>query len=189
MTDAELRSVLTVAMQNYSDPEADRTNPFRANFNDKTWTVTLQDVSGMVDLNTANPALLERLLTNAGIENVAQVTEHYQNWRQEGNRLSRINDFGRIAEITQIEMEHIAPHVTIFSGRPGISIDVASMLTLELLTGTAGSRSAVASELPTDFLSPATGVNYVVNISPEFGRIFTVHLPLNSENAKVLNVK
>lgn len=83
----------------------------------------LQDVGGLIDLNTASPALLSRLFGALDFPSDAQTV--FTNWRQEGQRLQRVDDLIRITGADPRLLPVLEQVATVHSGRRGVSLEVA----------------------------------------------------------------
>lgn len=151
-------------------------------------TAHFEDVGGLVDLNAASPALLKALLLGLEIGKPNAALTRYRNWRRQGNRLIRVADFARVADISHTEMTNLEPHVTVFSGRPGIAGKVASTELLQMVTGSSGSKEYLISQLPRAFRSPVTETNFKVVF--DMGNFDTaiVYLPQDNVRASVLAI-
>ena len=132
----------------------------------------LQDTGGLVDLNTANPAILERLADRLNIPSAN--LETYRVWRREPLRLQRVSDFARIVGGAPGLSESMRGLATVFSGRPGLDMDLAPESLLELLVGRAGNRADLIRDLPASWASPASSVNYHVNVINKGGVVIAL---------------
>jgi hypothetical protein len=92
--------------------------------------IQLVDVGGLVDLNAASPALLERLIGVLG--GGAGEMARYRDWRAGDRRLQRTGDLPRITGL-DVEPERLARLATVFSGRTGLAVAEAPIELLDLL--------------------------------------------------------
>lgn len=124
----------------------------------------LQSTGGLVDLNTAAPELLERLLIGYGLPATqrADALQSYRTWRRSGWRLQRVSDFARIAGLADTDLPGIKGLATVHSGRTTISGEQAPIALLEHLTGQVGSRDTLTGALTPGLLGPATRANFAV---------------------------
>ena len=132
-----------------------------------TWagrTVRLQSTGGLVDLNTAAPELLDRLLTGYGLSATerASALEAYRTWRRKSYRLQRVSDFARIAGLDPARLPRLKALATVHSARATLSGEQAPTRLLEHLTGSRDSRDIMIGLLPPNLLGPATSANFAV---------------------------
>lgn len=130
-------------------------------------TVYLQDVGGLIDLNTAHPNLLAALFDRLGFPYDA--TEKYVSWRREGRRLLRVCDIYRIVGTEDACTDQLKEIATVFSGRSGVSAREAPDAFWALMDGADG-ISATSRLVPDYYSSPALQVNFAVWLSGEDGR-------------------
>lgn len=119
----------------------------------------LQDVGGLVDLNTAAPELLTRLLATLGAPDDAAA--RLREWRRTGQRLQRVDDLIRIAGLDAAERDNLLALATVHSGRQGIAAEVAPDAARDLAGGlpqTAPSLVNFAVYLASDTRSALIGV-------------------------------
>ncbi len=128
------------------------------------YKITVQDVGGLVDVNTAHISLVEKLLSSATNGQTTEYMSRYSDWRGEGRSFHRAEDFQRAVGQDDDTYRRIAPFLTIHSGRTGISPDVAPMELLESLSDQSGSREYLASQLPPTFVSQPSKVNYRLRV-------------------------
>lgn len=83
----------------------------------------LQDVGGLIDLNTAAPELLDRLASGLGISNERMTA--FRDWRRVPHRTLSTNDFARLTGIAPVDRARLMQLTTVFSGRSGIAPDFA----------------------------------------------------------------
>lgn len=127
-------------------------------------TVRLQSTGGLVDLNTAAPELIERLLVGYDLS----VTERddalfaYRAWRRTGFRLQRVSDFVRVSGLDAKDLTGLQEFATVHSGRSTLSAEQAPLRLLQHLTGAKGDPSFLIGRLPPAVLGPATATNYAV---------------------------
>ncbi|MEQ6204732.1 hypothetical protein ABMC88_16945 [Sulfitobacter sp. HNIBRBA2951] len=157
-------SLLALAAQVYGDAETPLATDMMlpVQWRGENAELRLQDAGGLIDLNTANPAMLERLAT--ALEVTPAQLEAYRVWRRAPLRLQRTSDFVRVTGGDAALRESLLPIATVFSGRPGIAVELAPIELLEHLTGSTGSRDILIRELQTDWVSPPSGANYHVTV-------------------------
>jgi hypothetical protein len=146
--------------------------------------ISVQPVTGLIDLNTASPALLETLLKGYGLADstVSDALSDYRTWRREGRVFLRVADFYRVTGLSQQQVPEIERFATVFSGRIGIAADQAPLTLLEHLTGSPGRREALLEELDPRFFSPGSMVN--LRLNGPYGA--TIHLGGNSVTSRRL---
>ncbi|NSX56998.1 hypothetical protein [Parasulfitobacter algicola] len=123
-----------------------------------------QDVGGLIDLNTASPALLQRLFADI-TETTADrddALRAYRTWRRQGRRLIRVDDLPRISGLPWSVITRLHQTATVHSGRTGISPDVAPLPVLEIVTGETGTQDQLAERVDPAFVSPPSNVNYLI---------------------------
>lgn len=77
--------------------------------------VRLQDVGGLIDLNTTTPDVISRLVQEFG--GTTSKVANYFEWRRSGHRLYRIGDFLNFFSISANETTRLQSVATLFSGR------------------------------------------------------------------------
>ncbi|MHA3915840.1 hypothetical protein [Halovulum sp. GXIMD14793] len=157
------KTIAAVAMTHYASEDADLTAPFSVQMEGEIWEVRLQDVSGLVDLNTASPALLKVVIGSLGLtpkETEAALT-HLRTWRREGHRLLRISDAARIMKLDHLQAQNLRMIATVFSGSTGFAPEIAPQSLLESVAGSGASRR----DVPEAFRSPARNANFLLIIS------------------------
>lgn len=160
------RELLTLALQLKTSVAGREQTEFNAEINGVTHTLFLQDVGGLIDLNTAAPELLERVVE--AFELGPEAMTDYIAWRRTGRRLLRVSDFLRVTGAGQERLTELLAVATVHSGRRGIAPDVAPQGVLAVLR---------QDELPPAWLSPPSGVNYaVVLVEETTHRIGVVHM-------------
>ena len=126
-----------------------------------TVTLAVRSASGLVDLNTGSPDLLESVLEAAGIAAAQRrtVVDAILDWRDGDDlrhldgvedqdyiaaglpwtsrdaAIAAIDELRYVPGIGQNEFERLAPLVTVYSGRPGVDIELAPPILVEALTG------------------------------------------------------
>lgn len=83
----------------------------------------IQDVGGLIDLNTGTPELLARLFSALDAPSTAAAS--FRDWRRGGRRLQRVDDLIRIADIDTEQREALLAMATVHSGRTGVADAVA----------------------------------------------------------------
>ncbi len=124
----------------------------------------LQSTGGLVDLNTAAPELLERLLIGYDLSapERAEALSAYRTWRRQSRRLQRVADFARVAGIDPARLPSLERLATVHSGRSTLSGEQAPLHLLTHLTGRQGERETLLSALPPEVLGPATAASFAV---------------------------
>ena len=173
------RELLTLALQLKSSAAGREQTEFRAEMNGVMHTLFLQDVGGLIDLNTAAPEILERVVE--AFELGPEAMTDYIAWRRSGRRLLRVGDFLRVTGAGQDQLAELFAVATVHSGRRGIAPDLAPIGVLAILG---------QDELPPAWLSPPSGVNYAVGLAGENARrIGVVHVGQAGGDGRVLAVK
>ena len=113
-------------------------------------SLRIQDVGGLVDLNTASPELLDRMYGQLGISPSAAA--EFRSWRRDGRRLLRVSDLIRITGRQGTDLDTIA---TVYSGRRGIAADLAPPEVVHLFGNAVG-------DIPAAFQSAPSGANYSI---------------------------
>lgn len=156
---------------------------------DRELTLELQDVGGLVDLNTAAPDLLDALSTSLGIPDDA--VQRFRQWRRTPYRLQGVSDFARVAGLSHETGLQLRQFATVHSGRFGIAPDLAPEALLELLQGSATIGSALGVDIPPVWQTPASGVNFRLDLW-EGGRfmrsIGVVHLGGSVGGSRILEL-
>ena len=149
---------------------------FGISIDDTTVTLAVRRATGLVDLNTASPDVLDAAVRAAGIEDARRraVVDAILDWR-DGDNLSHLDGiedadyaaaglpwssrdgaFAAIDELRYIPgigqdvFERLAPLVTVFSEKPGVDLRLAPPILAEAVTG---NRIEQASQ---DFDAPAS---------------------------------
>ncbi|MFZ5963013.1 hypothetical protein ACOXXX_08695 [Thalassococcus sp. BH17M4-6] len=112
----------------------------------------LQDVGGLVDLNTAGVELMEALA--AAMDIPPEALQRYRDWRRTPHRLQSVRDFGRVAGLDWHVSQALTGIATVHSGRFGVAPDVAPDRLLDLLGG----------EIREEWRSAPSGAIYEVRI-------------------------
>jgi type II secretory pathway component PulJ len=120
--------------------------------------VRLRDVAGLVDLNTGNPEMLDRLAEALGV--TAGQMAAYRDWRRAPHRLHSVRDFGRVAGTSRDAVAGLEQIATVFSGRFGIAPDHAPPRLLGLLP----------AALPEGWVDAPTGRVFNVVLQGDTGR-------------------
>ena len=148
-------------------------------------TVRLQDVAGLVDLNTAAPELLDALFARLGLSE--QELRRFRTWRGQGHRLLRATDLIRVAEADPQVAPMLARVATVFSGRTGVAGAVAPPEVIEML------RSGTSS-IPPELLALAPSRTNFVVVVGETGhgedQVWgTVYIGPDAMSSQVLEVR
>lgn len=155
--------------------------PRTASFELSGIEVSLRDVGGLVDLNTATPELLQRLAQGLGITEMQMAS--FRTWRRMPHRTLSQNDFARVTQLSHEQFTLLDRLTTVFSGRSGISIDNTSEELVTVLGHTHGS-------LPTNMQSEPTGTTFVVYAlgghNSTLVAIGTIRLSANMANGVII---
>lgn len=171
------RELLQLALQLKSTTQGRDQTEFTVSLDGQNYTLLLQDMGGLIDLNTAAPDMLEQMITAFDLGPDALAS--YITWRRSGRRLLRVGDFLRVTGAGQERLAELQSVATVHSGRRGIAQDVAP----------AGVLALLAAEPPPAWLSPPSGVNYAVILAGKKARrIGVVHLGQDVEEGRVLGV-
>jgi len=141
-------------------------------------TLTLVDVGGLIDMNTAAPAVLQHLFRTRDFPETAATD--FIKWRQQGRRLQRVDDIIRITGATTVDIADILQIATVYSGRRGIATEVASPPVIALMN--AGGDSFVSAHT-----SPASLTNYAVFAGERY--IGSINIPENDERSGLLDLR
>lgn len=141
----------------------------------KTAQFRLVDVGGLIDLNTADPRLIARLIQDLGLPPTAM--EHYRNWRRQALRFQRLEDFLRVVGAPATDLPKLYSRATVHSFRRGIAPDIAPDPVLKLVTGLGGDqpglmRGPLRNHVPDFYVSDPTNSTYRVWLrGPEGERV------------------
>lgn len=167
LADAGAQYAIAALLQptHYPDLRLDGT-PFTVEFAGETLELTIQDAFGLVDLNMASPATLDRLLAGIGVSPIeaARTAAAIADWR-DGNNKPRIRGaergdyltahttplpanraFHAVSELQQVHgldqdiYARMAPHLTVLSGQAQIDVNSAPLQLVQML----GAASAVS---------------------------------------------
>jgi hypothetical protein len=135
-------------------------------------TLRLQDVGGLIDLNSASPELLEKMFRHLQFPDNAQ--ESFRSWRRDGRRLMRIDDLIRITNADPVLLPDLAQAATVFSGRRGIAIEHAPEKVLEIVRdgGSTINDSDISAASNTNFrvyLQDADNSEQMIGVVSIFG--------------------
>lgn len=127
-------------------------------------SLRLQSVGGLVDLNTAVPELLERLLVGYGLSATARADalQSYRAWRRTGYRLQRVSDFVRVTGLRTEDLPDLEYFATVHSGRARLSTEQAPRQLLQHLTGARGDTLVLSDLLPPDLVGPGSDTTFSV---------------------------
>lgn len=135
--------------------------PYLWNFDGQKVMISVQDVGGLIDLNTASRELLGGLLAAAGVtgEKQAQLLDAIGDWRDPDNAPllhgaedeayaaaglpygAKDGPFGSVLELQQVLgispalYQRIHKALTVFSGQPGVDPGVAPLQVLQAMPG------------------------------------------------------
>jgi len=123
--------------------------------------LVLQPATGLVDLNTASPALLQLLLESYNLpdETIRSALQGYRDWRREGRKLLRVSDFGRLAGLDLEALPDFYDFTTVFSGRTGIAAEQAPLELLRHLLETKENQQVLAEKLDPELVSQGSTTN------------------------------
>lgn len=131
-------------------------------FDDGTAAIAIRDARGLIDINHAQPVLLEAALASAGIDEVQRkaLVDATLDWRDKDNLrhlngaedddyrraglqwaardgpFSSIEEFRYILGMTNTLFERLAPYLTVYSGQAGVKSEFAPPWLARVLTGT-----------------------------------------------------
>ena len=124
---------------------------FRIRYDDGTATVTVRDARGLVDINRASAATLDKVLTGLGVEESQRqaVVDATLDWRDKDNlkhlngaedddyrragmkwaardgAFSSIEEYRYVMGMTNALFERLVPYLTVHSTQPGVTVDFA----------------------------------------------------------------
>lgn len=81
--------------------------------------LVIQDVGGLIDLNTAAPELIAGVIDFLGLE--PEAIEQYRTWQQDGRRLLQTDDFLRIVGEDMTLITSLSTIATVHSGERYVS--------------------------------------------------------------------
>lgn len=140
--------------------------------------LAVQDVGGLIDLNTARPQVLGWLFD--ALKFPPGANEKFRQWRKQGQRLTRVDDLIRITNADPEVLPNLTKIATVFSGRHGIAIEVASAEVQELI-------AAQATVLPNELITAQSGVNFAIY---DGGRLIgTINRSASVEYGRVLELR
>ncbi|MCU0826017.1 MAG: hypothetical protein MUE52_01075 [Tabrizicola sp.] len=145
-------------------------------------TLLLQDVGGLIDLNTAHPDLLDRLAVAIRVPKGGM--ERLRSWRRTGLRLLDLNDFVRLTGLPWQQASRLPFLATVSSGRFGIDPDTSPQGVLDI----ARDRG---SDVPDQFIDLPTSSVFAVWLIDEADRpihVGTVQLQPNGDG-RILEFK
>lgn len=149
--------------------------------NGESVTVEVIDVGGLVDLNTADPRLLQATFEALGLG--PDELARYRDWRRYGRRLLQVDDLIRITGSQGIDRRLLRRITTVHSGRRGVSEQDAPARLLEALSG----RIALV-----DFASAPSGVNVALFVTDPSSSVIryvgVAHAPLDLDTSRLLAV-
>ena len=170
--------MLKLAIQLKSSAAGRDLTEFELQIGSEKQTLFLQDVGGLIDLNTAAPEILEKIIEAFDLGPDAMT--NYIAWRRSGRRLQRVGDFLRITGSEQARLTELTALTTVKSGRRGIAPDQAPTEVLALLG---------EEELPAIWITPPSTVNFAVILHGEnTRRIGVVHIGQALGEGRVLVV-
>lgn len=120
---------LAAAWLGTSDP--DLAQGFAVTLNGEEMRITVVDVGGQIDLNTARPELLARAAAYFGIDEVGLAK--FRAWRHSPNRVQRVDDLLRVSGVGGEVTPEMREALTVYSGRSGVAKDYATPEVLEIV--------------------------------------------------------
>jgi type II secretory pathway component PulK len=113
---------------------------------DEEITLRFQDVGGLIDLNGARPELVEHLVARFVPEtgDVVEATAAVHRFRAEGGRFLRIEQLFTVMNAPTGDTRALARVATVYSGSAGISVEMAPVDVLEIVTNQQGARELLA---------------------------------------------
>ncbi|WP_037317696.1 hypothetical protein [Ruegeria halocynthiae] len=152
-------------------------------------TLVLQDVGGLVDLNTAAPDLLDAL--SASLSFPSDAVERFRKWRRTPYRLHSVSDFARVAGLPYEDGLLLRQYATVHSGRYGIAPDLAPQELVEQLMDSAALGSVQGAELPPSWRTASSGVVFRLDLY-EGGRferfVGVIHLGGSGSGGRILEL-
>ena len=151
--------------------------------------LTLQPATGLVDLNTASPALLRLLLEGYGLPDakIREALDAYRTWRREGRKLLRVSDFYRVTGLTADMLPKLVSFATVYSGRTGVAADQAQLALLQHLLRSEERREVLVEQFDPALTTNGTMVNLHVRGEAELRAI--VHLGGGVGASRVLELQ
>ena len=126
-------------------PKLDGT-PFPLEINAQTRTFTLQDVNGLIDINSASRGLLPAFLEQIGSSNhIVSILE-----QRAAKPFSSVEEFSQHLNIATTA--NLSRLLTVSSGRRRINSHTAPIELLQILAGQNGFRAQLAAQLDRRFL-------------------------------------
>jgi type II secretory pathway component PulK len=149
--------------------------------------ITLQPATGLVDLNTASPALLRLLLEGYELPDVQirEALEAYRTWRRQGRKLLRVSDFYRAAGLTADVLPKLASFATVYSGRTGITLEQAPTDLLQRLLGSDEPQEVLVERFDQALVTNGSMVN--LHVRGEMGMQIVLHLG-GAVDSRILNL-
>lgn len=145
---------LAIALRHASGDE--RVTAFPVEVDGEPAVMRLQDVGGLVDLNTASPALLALLADRLVLPSDALA--RFRAWRRTPRRALRVSDFARVTGLDDENLPALLQIATVYSGRAGIAPEVAPQAVLDML------GASRPEDVPDTLRSPPSGANFVVTV-------------------------
>jgi general secretion pathway protein K len=184
---------------------------FGISIDDKTVTLAVRQATGLVDLNTASPDVLDAAIRAAGIEDARRraVVDAILDWRDgdSARHLDGIEDadyvaagvpwtsrdgaFAAIDELRYIpgigqgEFERLAPLVTVFSEKPGVDLQLAPPILVEAMTGRRVEPIAPTGDAATNRRrGPRTGTFHIyATVEAQSGAVAAVEAVVTTERS------
>lgn len=144
---ADNAAILTLLL--HIEPDALAAGPITLPPPFEATLIDAQDVGGLIDLNTASPELLG-LLFNA-LDFPPDATTVFSRWRQDGQRLLRVDDLIRITQADLTLLDQLLQIATVHSGRRGVNTEVAPE-SVKLIAGSSHE-------------TPASNTNFAIYLS------------------------
>lgn len=143
--------------------------PISVELNGQSITPEFIDVGGLVDLNSATPDLLTKLLLGLKLSPVqaSEAVAALRTFRRTGARLNRVSDFHRITGLTATTLPDLITFATVHSGRRGVAPNESPLALLEVLTGMTGPRDFLEANIKPVFTSPPSNMMFQVIVETD----------------------
>jgi general secretion pathway protein K len=177
LADAAIYSVIDRLL--HDSPEEDRLyngQPERLISNDGEVTISIQDESGKIDINTAHASLLEKLFAWAGLEpdDAKSLADQVADWRDRDDRprregaekdaydqanrgyepknqpLDSIEELRLVLGVSPTLFDKIRPGITVYSKQRGIDPSVAAPVVLAALSDSDGQAPELSDSRRSD---------------------------------------
>lgn len=152
-------------------PEDQSEGAFEIRLGDESFQITMVDVGGLIDLNSAAPALLSAYFEALGL--TPSDLQEFRTWRQKSRRLLRVIDLARIVN-KPINSAQLIRTATVHSGRSGLAVEESPDELIEMIASLINLES---------YGTPASGVSYFIKSKDQIWGV--LHYPPNGP-ARVL---